>query len=141
MANTTGGARAVCPFFQHDSRFEITCEGLTAEDQLQIKFRTEMKKENYLREVCCTFCYEKRCPVAHMLEEKWKAWKQAGVLCSEMESAALFVVSSVLGLRAGALFAVLWNQERKNAGLPDPHWMARSVSMLWGSGNPAFFLS
>ena len=43
-----------------------------------------------------------RMPVAHMLEEKWKAWKQAGVLCSEMESAALFVVSSVLGLRAGA---------------------------------------
>ena len=73
MANTTGGARAVCPFFQHDSRFEITCEGLMAEDQLQIKFRTEMKKENYLREVCCTFCYEKRCPVAHMLEQKYRS--------------------------------------------------------------------
>lgn len=63
----------MCPFFQHDSRFEITCEGLTAEDQLQIKFRTEMKKENYLREVCCTFCYEKRCPVAHMLEQKYRS--------------------------------------------------------------------
>ena len=70
-----------------------------------------------------------RMPVAHMLEEKWKAWKQAGVLCSEMESAALFVVSSVLGLRAGALFAVLWNQERKNAGLPDPHCMDTDLAI------------
>ncbi len=55
--------------------------------------------------------------------------KQAGVLCSEMESATLFVVSSVLGLRAGALFAVLWNQERKNAGLPDPHCMDTDLAI------------
>lgn len=61
-----------------------------------------------------------RMPVAGQLQEKWRAWKQAGVLCSEMESAALFVVASVLGLRAGAIFSVLWNQERREAGLSNP---------------------
>ncbi|WP_458863058.1 uridine phosphorylase [Acidaminobacterium chupaoyuni] len=60
-----------------------------------------------------------RMPVAQELLAKWEAWKQAGVLASEMESAAVFVTSAVLGLRAGALFAVLWNQERRQAGMSD----------------------
>ncbi len=70
-----------------------------------------------------------RMPVAPELEYKWNAWKKAGVLCSEMESAALFVVSAVLGLRAGALFAVLWNQERRQAGLSDPHCMDTTIAI------------
>ena len=60
---------------------------------------------------------------------EWKAWKQAGVLCSEMESAALFVVSAVLGLRAGAVFAVLWNQERQAAGLANPECMDTDLAV------------
>jgi len=39
--------------------------------------------------------------------EHWQAWVQGGVLCSEMEAAALFVVSSVLGKRAGGLMLAL----------------------------------
>ena len=70
-----------------------------------------------------------RMPVGPELEYKWKAWKQAGVLCSEMESAALFVVSAVLGLRAGAVFAVLWNQERQAAGLANPECMDTDLAV------------
>lgn len=61
-----------------------------------------------------------RMPVSPELLYKWQAWKKGGVLASEMESAALFVVSAVLGARAGALFHVIWNQERPAAGLDNP---------------------
>jgi uridine phosphorylase len=44
-----------------------------------------------------------RMPVADELQRRWQAWIQGGVLCSEMEAAALFVVSSILGTRAGGL--------------------------------------
>ena len=59
-------------------------------------------------------------PVASMLEEKWEAWKRLGVLASEMESAALFVVASHLKVRAGSVFLVVANQEREKAGLSNP---------------------
>lgn len=60
-----------------------------------------------------------RMPVARELEEKWNAWKQAGVLASEMETAALFVTASVLHVRCGAVFLMIWNQERDKAGYQD----------------------
>lgn len=61
-----------------------------------------------------------RMPVASTLLEKWEAWKRLGVKASEMESAALFVCAASLGVRAGSVFSVVWNQERAAAGLQDP---------------------
>jgi len=58
-----------------------------------------------------------RMPVSDELNSKWNAWIKAGCLASEMESAALFVVSQILGCRAGAVFACVWNQEREKLGL------------------------
>lgn len=58
-----------------------------------------------------------RMPVAGQLQAKWEAWKRLGVLASEMESAALFVVANALGVRCGSVFHVIWNQERNAAGL------------------------
>ena len=51
------------------------------------------------------------------LQQKWESWKRLGVLASEMESAALFVVAAALGCRCGSCFHVVWNQEREAAGL------------------------
>ncbi len=62
-------------------------------------------------------------PVAPELLYKWEAWKRLGVLASEMESAALFVVANALGVRCGSVFSVVWNQERKAAGLFEPDCM------------------
>ncbi len=56
-------------------------------------------------------------PVADELLSKWEAWKRLGVKASEMESAALFVIASARGCRAGSCFHVIWNQEREKAGL------------------------
>ena len=56
-------------------------------------------------------------PVSYELLQKWEAWKRLGVLASEMESAALFVVADALKCRCGSCFHVIWNQEREAAGL------------------------
>lgn len=59
-------------------------------------------------------------PVASDLLAKWEAWKRLGCLASEMESAALFTVSSYLGIRTGSVFLVVANQEREAAGMENP---------------------
>lgn len=59
-----------------------------------------------------------RMPVADDLKFKWSAWIQGGAVASEMETAALYTVSSVLRLRAGAIMLCVWNQEREKNGLP-----------------------
>lgn len=61
-----------------------------------------------------------RMPVSYELLAKWEAWKKLGVLASEMESAALFVVADSLGVRCGSVLNVIWNQERKAAGCDEP---------------------
>ncbi len=61
-----------------------------------------------------------RMPVSYELLNKWEAWKRLGVLGSEMESAAVFTVAAALGVRAGSVFHVVWNQERKAAGFHEP---------------------
>jgi len=61
----------------------------------------------------------KRMPVSAELLYKWEAWKRLGVLASEMESAALFVVATALQVRCGSVFHAVWNQERRNAGMEE----------------------
>ncbi|MBE6596582.1 MAG: uridine phosphorylase [Ruminococcaceae bacterium] len=58
-----------------------------------------------------------RMPTASELGEKWEAWKRLGVLASEMEASTLFTVGASLGLRCGAVFTCVWNQERYALGL------------------------
>ena len=59
-------------------------------------------------------------PVSYELENKWQAWLRMGCLASEMESAALFIVGAYLGVKVGACYLVVGNQERKAAGLENP---------------------
>ncbi|RGY98723.1 uridine phosphorylase [Clostridium sp. AM58-1XD] len=59
-------------------------------------------------------------PVGYELTDKWKAWLRLGCKASEMESAALFIVASYLGVRCGSDFLVVGNQERDKAGLDNP---------------------
>lgn len=61
-----------------------------------------------------------RMPVSYMLNNQWDAWIKAGCLASEMESATLFAVASVLGVRAGCVLTTVWNQEREKQGLDNP---------------------
>ena len=58
--------------------------------------------------------------IVNELENKWQAWLKLGCKASEMESAALFIVSSFLGVRCGSCFLAVGNQERAKAGLDNP---------------------
>ncbi len=57
-------------------------------------------------------------PIAPELLYKWEAWKRGGCLASEMEGAALFIVSAARRLRSGAVFHCVWNQEVAKSGMP-----------------------
>ena len=59
-------------------------------------------------------------PVGYELVNKWDAWKRMGCLASEMETAALYIVSSARRARAAACFLAIANQEREQAGLENP---------------------
>lgn len=56
-------------------------------------------------------------PNSHELLNKWDAWVRLGTKASEMESAALFIVASYLGVKCGSIFLAVANQERARLGL------------------------
>ena len=62
-----------------------------------------------------------RMPVSYELEDKWGAWIKAGCLASEMETAALYTVSQILGIKAAAILLVVWNQEQEKIGIEQPN--------------------
>ncbi len=51
-----------------------------------------------------------RMPVQHELQNHLSAWNTAGVLSSEMEAATVFIVSRVLGRRAGCIVLIASNR-------------------------------
>ena len=55
MANYAGGATAVCPFYQHESRYTVTCEGLYDDCVQQVKFNEAADKTAYVAHVCSSF--------------------------------------------------------------------------------------
>lgn len=61
-----------------------------------------------------------RMPVSFELLNKWEAWKKMGCLASEMESAALFIVSNFLRVRTGTVLLAVANQEREKQNLENP---------------------
>lgn len=66
-------------------------------------------------------------PIADELTAKWKAWKAAGALTSEMETAALLIVAQVLHVRCGAVLNVLWNADNDDAPAIPPDATERGV--------------
>jgi len=64
-----------------------------------------------------------RMPVSEQLMNRWKAWIAGGVLCSEMEAASIFVLSSMLKKRAGGIMLVVANQELPS--LPEEEYARR----------------
>jgi len=52
-----------------------------------------------------------RMPVASRLLDRWKAWEMGGAICSEMESAVLFILCSIYRKRAGGVMLIMGNQE------------------------------
>ena len=47
-----------------------------------------------------------RSAVSGRLLERWRAWELGGAICSEMEASAIFIISSILKVRAGGIMAM-----------------------------------
>lgn len=56
-------------------------------------------------------------PIASELLSSWNAYIAGGALCSEMESATLYVVGSYRKVRVGSVILVVSNQEREKRGM------------------------
>ncbi|MDR3318486.1 MAG: nucleoside phosphorylase [Clostridiales bacterium] len=56
-----------------------------------------------------------RMPVREQLTQQWEIYKRSGVLASEMECAALFLLGAALKVRCGGLLLCVWNEERRKA--------------------------
>lgn len=57
-----------------------------------------------------------RMPVADYLLNRWDAWTKGGTLCAEMESAALFTLGAIYGLRTGSIVLIAMNQDKPELG-------------------------
>lgn len=59
-------------------------------------------------------------PIAEELQARWRAYRRAGVLCSEMEAAALFTVGAAKGVRTGCVVQISDNQFAGRRLGPEP---------------------
>jgi uridine phosphorylase len=60
-----------------------------------------------------------RMPMAAQLTERWNAFVVGGAICSEMESAALFILSSIYRKRAGGAMFVVNESELSDISIGD----------------------
>ncbi|TYK49448.1 nucleoside phosphorylase [Actinomadura decatromicini] len=56
-----------------------------------------------------------RMPLAAALTERFETWRRGGAVCSEMETAAVFIVGTVLGVRTGSV-VMMWSQDAIDTG-------------------------
>ncbi len=90
-----------------------------------VKSAEELNKKYHVGVVECKDSFygqhePEKMPVSYELENKWEAWKRAGALASEMESATLFIVASFLRVKMTTVLLVVANQERAKKNMSNP---------------------
>lgn len=71
MANVSGGARAICPFYLRETNTTITCEGVLEGTQSTIIFQSSEEKQQHQQERCNMHSY-KDCAAAKALLDKYE---------------------------------------------------------------------
>ncbi len=61
-----------------------------------------------------------RMPLANRLEERWQAWIAGGAICSEMESAVIFILAALYRKRAGGAMLMVNDNELAERSSDDP---------------------
>ncbi|HAA80045.1 MAG: nucleoside phosphorylase [Microbacteriaceae bacterium] len=69
-----------------------------------------------------------RMPIASRLHERWSAWIGGGAICSEMEAATLYIVASVLRVRAAGIMMVMGHPDQ--SPMTPAEWDASKVEHL-----------
>lgn len=61
----------------------------------------------------------KRMPMSEHLEARWKAWVEGGAICSEMEAAAIFILSSIYRKRASGVMLMAGDDMNPEHSTPE----------------------
>lgn len=67
-----GICRAVCPYYDHESRFSVTCEGPVENTLASIKFTAEKARIRWVEEFCCRMERYPFCPLCQQAEKKYR---------------------------------------------------------------------
>ena len=68
-------------------------------------------------------------PIRESIQEELRIWRRAGVLGSDMESATLFIVSHLRGIRAGTILLCVDEVESGEIHHLDPSFMERLIAV------------
>lgn len=68
-----------------------------------------------------------RMPVRERLETRWKAWVDGGAVCSEMEAAAIFILSSIYRKRAGGVMLMVGDDMNPQRTSPEQAQAAQAL--------------
>lgn len=99
-----GTTRAYVPLeFPAVASFEVVQALISAAKKLGHRYHVGVvhSKDSFYSET------PKLVPNFEQTKQRWKVWTRSNVLATEMECAAIFTLSSIRGLRAGAILAVI----------------------------------
>lgn len=71
MANYAYGVKSICPFYLHEARMSITCEGFTTGTVNMTRFASSEDKKAYQAGKCEMYAYAAHCPLAAALSRKY----------------------------------------------------------------------
>lgn len=96
------------------ANFDVTLALINSAKEKKAKFKTGIVhcKDSFYGQKSA-----ERMPIRNSLVSDWSAYIDGGALCSEMESATLFIVGSYRKVRVGSVIAIASNQEREKQGL------------------------
>jgi len=101
---TSTTTRAYVPLeFPAVASFEVVQALISAAKKLGHRYHVGVvhSKDSFYSET------PKLVPNFEQTQQRWKVWTRSNVLATEMECAAIFTLSSIRGLRAGAVLAVI----------------------------------
>lgn len=70
MPNTSGAANTSCPYYERESEYSITCEGIVEHSFTVLKFASDTHKALWQKENCYHIACS--CPIREMLDEKYE---------------------------------------------------------------------
>lgn len=65
-----GMTNTVCPYYQRESQYTISCEGLVEGADAVQRFTKEEDKEKYQQKEC--YRYPNDCPIARLLDRRYR---------------------------------------------------------------------
>lgn len=70
MASDKLNPSTICPYYRSSEGRVLCCEGLAPHSIISNRFTSKARRCAFQERVCCTFEYNKRCPIARAHERR-----------------------------------------------------------------------